>query len=104
MYVLYTECLNKKLKLSIISDYQQLVDAQKLWIKIYSHFPNSIKKYNSETGEISKVEDIKELYDNDEYHFLLEMTKIRKRMFISDDKKFFDYIIEFPCESYYDYP
>jgi len=95
--------INEHLKLSIISDNEQSLDAQKLWKNIYTQNKNRIKKYNSETGQIEKINDISELYGNKEWHFLLELTENMKRMYgyLKEDKlKPISDLVKYPSNAY----
>lgn len=101
------DMLNKHLKLAIISDNEQSLDAQQLWKSIYTKNKGIIKKYNGTTGEIADLEYFGDVYGDLDWHFLLEMSENMKLMngYLKEGKQkpFMDMVV-YPYDAYHGRP
>lgn len=98
------DTLNKHLKLTVMSDYKQSIEAKVLWKKIYATKNGKVKKYNATTGDISDIVDFEEVYGDPDLHLMLEMSINRKKMFESTNGFTPHDMVVYPCEAYYGYP
>lgn len=75
--------INKRLKMSVVSDDSQSSDAKRMWRQIYNNNKNRVHKYNYDTGEVQPLDDFDSVYGDQDWGLLLEMSSNMKKIYES---------------------